>query len=206
MEHIVYVVDDDNSVRQALVSLLKAEDYQVADFSSAQTFLAHSFSPAPGCLILDMNMPEANGFDVTDALTKLGYLIPTIFLTGYGTIPLTVKAMKAGAYEFMTKPAVPRLLLQAVAEALKLAEKNLGASREMQTLTARYDSLTPREREVLQLAIGGLLNKQIATALGVSEITAKVHKRRVMEKMEVRSLTDLVRAAERLNIVKTQGR
>lgn len=206
MDPIVYVVDDDHSVRQSLVRLLTAEDYQVADFACAQSFLAHPFSQAPGCLILDMNMPEANGFDVTDALTKLGYLIPTIFLTGYGTIPLTVKAMKAGAYEFMTKPAVPRLLLQAVSDALKLAEKNLGASREKQVLSTRYASLTPREREVLQLAIGGLLNKQIATALGISEITAKVHKRRVMEKMAVRSLTDLVRAAERLNIVKTQGR
>lgn len=206
MDPIVYVVDDDHAVRQSLVSLLTAEDYQVADFASAQTFLAHPFSPAPGCLILDMNMPEANGFDVTAALTRLGYLIPTIFLTGYGTIPLTVKAMKAGACEFMTKPAVPRLLLQAVAEALTLAEKNLGAAHEKQALSARYATLTPREREVLQLAIGGLLNKQIATALGVSEITAKVHKRRVMEKMAVRSLTDLVRAAERLNIVKTQGR
>ena len=206
MEPIVYVVDDDHSVRQSLVSLLTAEDYQVADFSSAETFLSHPFSLAPGCLILDMNMPEANGFDVTDALARLGHLIPTIFLTGYGTIPLTVKAMKAGAYEFMTKPAVPRLLLQAVADALTLAQKNLGASHEKQALSARYASLTPREREVLQLAIGGLLNKQIATALGVSEITAKVHKRRVMEKMAVRSLTDLVRAAERLHIVKTQGR
>lgn len=206
MDPIVYVVDDDHSVRQSLVRLLTAEDYQVADFACAQSFLSHPLSQAPGCLILDMNMPEANGFDVTDALTKLGYLIPTIFLTGYGTIPLTVKAMKAGAYEFMTKPAVPRLLLQAVSEALKLAEKNLGATQEKLALSTRYASLTPREREVLQLAIGGLLNKQIATALGVSEITAKVHKRRVMEKMAVRSLTDLVRAAERLNIVKIQGR
>ncbi|MFD1802217.1 response regulator transcription factor [Mixta tenebrionis] len=206
MNPIVYVVDDDHSVRQALVCLLTAEDYQVADFPSAQAFLDHPFSAAPGCLILDMNMPERSGFDLTEALAKLGYPIPTIFLTGYGTIPLSVKAMKAGACEFMTKPAVPQLLLKAVSEALQLATKNLSAAQELQTLTARYESLTPREREVLQLAIGGLLNKQIATALGVSEITAKVHKRRVMEKMEVRSLTDLVRAAERLNIVKTQGR
>ena len=206
MDPIVYVVDDDHSVRQSLVSLLTAEDYQVADFPSAQAFLAHPFSPAPGCLILDINMPEANGFDVTDTLRRLGHLIPTIFLTGYGTIPLSVKAMKAGACEFMTKPAVPRLLLAAVSEALKLAQENLCASQELQTLTTRYESLTPREREVLQLAIGGLLNKQIATAMGVSEITAKVHKRRVMEKMAARSLTDLVRAAGRLNIVQTQGR
>ncbi|MGK9175891.1 response regulator [Yokenella regensburgei] len=206
MDHIVYVVDDDHSVRQALVNLLKAEDYRVADFSSADDFLAHPFSPQPGCLILDMNMPETGGFDVTEALTRLGYALPIIFLTGFGTIPLSVKAMKAGAYEFMTKPAVPGLLLQAVAGALKLAEQTLGASQEIQHLTARYDSLTPREKEVFQLAIGGLLNKQIATAMGVSEITAKVHKKRVMEKMEVRSLTDLVRAADRLNIQKTLSR
>lgn len=114
--------------------------------------------------------------------------------------------MKAGAYEFMTKPAVPGLLLQAVADALKLAEKTLDETQEIQALTTRYDSLTPREKEVFQLAIGGLLNKQIATEMGVSEITAKVHKKRVMEKMQVRSLTDLVRAADRLNIQKTLGR
>jgi FixJ family two-component response regulator len=113
--------------------------------------------------------------------------------------------MKAGAYEFMTKPAVPGLLLQAVADALKLAEKTLDETQEMQALTTRYDSLTPREKEVFQLAIGGLLNKQIATEMGVSEITAKVHKKRVMEKMQVRSLTDLVRAADRLNIQKPLG-
>ncbi len=183
-----------------------AEDYRVADFPSAKAFLSHAFRPEPGCLILDMNMPEADGFDVTESLTKLGYLIPVIFLTGFGTIPLSVKAMKAGAYEFMTKPAVPGLLLKAVADALALAEKNMGASQEIQTLTSRYESLTPREKEVFQLAIGGLLNKQIATAMGVSEITAKVHKKRVMEKMEVRSLADLVRCAERLNIVKSQSR
>ncbi|MGY6027943.1 response regulator transcription factor [Phytobacter sp. AG2a] len=206
MDHIVYVVDDDHSVRQALVNLLKAEDYRVADFASADDFLAHPFSPTPGCLILDMNMPKTGGFDVTEALTRLGYVIPVIFLTGFGTIPLSVKAMKAGAYEFMTKPAVPGLLLQAVAGALKLAEQTLDESQEIQTLTALYDSLTPREKEVFQLAIGGLLNKQIATAMGVSEITAKVHKKRVMEKMQVRALTDLVRAADRLNIQKTLSR
>ncbi|WP_044180040.1 response regulator transcription factor [Phytobacter massiliensis] len=206
MDHIVYVVDDDNSVRQALVSLLMAEDYQVADFPSARAFLSHPFPARPGCLILDMNMPEASGFDVTEALSRLGHMMPVIFLTGFGTIPLSVKAMKAGAYEFMTKPAVPGLLLQAVAGALKLAEKICGESQQMQTLTTRYDSLTPREKEVFQLAIGGLLNKQIATEMGVSEITAKVHKKRVMEKMEVRSLTDLVRAADRLNIQKTRSR
>ncbi|GGD07029.1 response regulator transcription factor [Franconibacter pulveris 1160] len=206
MDPIVYVVDDDTSVRQSLVRLLSAEAYRVADFPSADAFLAHGFSPDPACLILDMNMPEADGFSVTEALASLGYLIPTIFLTGYGTIPLTVKAMKAGAYEFMTKPAVPNLLLKAVADALKLSETRMGETRELQTLKAHYASLTPREQEVFQLAIGGLLNKQIATALGVSEITAKVHKKRVMEKMQVRSLTDLVRAAERLNIAKTQSR
>lgn len=206
MDNIVYVVDDDHSVRQALVNLLRAEDYQVADFASADDFLSHTFAPHPGCLILDMNMPEVGGFDVTDALARLGHVIPVIFLTGFGTIPLSVKAMKAGAYEFMTKPAVPGLLLQAVAGALKLAEQTLSECQEVQLLTAQYDSLTPREKEVFQLAIGGLLNKQIATAMGVSEITAKVHKKRVMEKMQVRSLTDLVRAADRLNIPKTLGR
>lgn len=206
MTRIVYLVDDDDSVRHSLARLLKAEDYQVVDFSSARAFLSHAFTDAPGCIILDMNMPDADGFDVTEALARQGRSLPIIFLTGFGTIPLSVKAMRAGAYEFLTKPAAPDDLLQAVENALRLAEKNLTAWRETQALTERHQALTPREQEVLALAIGGLLNKQIATALGVSEITAKVHKRRMMEKMQVRSLTDLVRVADRLNISKTQTR
>jgi len=206
MDHIVYVVDDDNSVRQSIVSLLRSEDYQVEDFASPQAFLTQPFRYVPSCVILDMNMPVSDGFAVVDALGKTGQALPVIFITGYGTIPMSVKAIKAGAYEFLTKPIVPEQLLQAVREGLLMSEKNLSFSHEQSSLAERHQTLTPREREVLGLAIGGLLNKQIATALGVSEITAKVHKRRVMEKMQTRSLADLVRAAERLHIVKSQSR
>ncbi|WP_413721860.1 response regulator transcription factor [Sodalis sp. RH23] len=206
MDHIVYVVDDDDAVRQAIVRLLQSEDFNVADFASAEMFLNQHFGPLPSCLILDMNMPVADGFQVLAALEKKGRELPIIFITGFGTIPLSVRAMKAGACEFLTKPIDAEDLLNAVREGLSAAEKNLSFVSEQSSLAQRHQTLTPREREVLGLAIGGLLNKQIATALGVSEITAKVHKRRVMEKMQTRSLADLVRAAERLHIVKSQSR
>jgi FixJ family two-component response regulator len=206
MDHIVYVVDDDNSVRHSIVRLLQSEGFHVADFASVQAFLNQHFSHIPCCVIVDMNVPVSDGFDVMEALGKTGRTFPVIFITGYGTIPLSVKAMKAGAYEFLTKPIDPGQLLSAVRGGLLTAEKNLSFYHELSSLAERHQTLTPREREVLGLAIGGLLNKQIATALGVSEITAKVHKRRVMEKMQTRCLADLVRAAERLHIVKSQSR
>lgn len=206
MDHIVYVVDDDDAVRLSIVRLLQSEDFNVADFSSAAAFLDQRLGILPSCLILDMNMPVADGFQVLAELEKSGRDLPIIFITGFGTIPLSVRAMKAGACEFLTKPVRSSDLINAVREGLSAAEKNLSFVSEQSTLTQRHQTLTPREREVLGLAIGGLLNKQIATALGVSEITAKVHKRRVMEKMQTRSLADLVRAAERLHIVKSQSR
>lgn len=206
MNHTVYVVDDDASVITALTNLLKSEDYIVAPFTSPQSFLAQPLFSEPCCLIVDINMPGSDGFDVTRVLTERGYAIPTIFLTGFGTIPITVRAMKAGAYEFLTKPVDPERLLQAVAEALRISEESMVSSQEKRELTERHLSLTPRESEVMLLAISGLQNKQIAAEMGVSEITAKVHKRRVMEKMQVRSLSDLVRAAERLSIVKSASR
>lgn len=205
MEHIVYVVDDDNPVRQSIVRLLQSEGYRTVDFASADAFLSHSFCALPGCVILDMNMPLINGFEVADELKKHGRDLPVIFLTGYGTIPLSVRAMKAGAHEFLTKPVVSDELLQVVEEALVLAAQNSDHSREHHELKQRHLSLTPREQEVLQLAISGMLNKQIAAELGVSEITVKVHRRRVMEKMQVRSLADLVRAGERLAINKSRS-
>ncbi|MDW8845181.1 response regulator [Erwinia sp. MMLR14_017] len=206
MTHIVYVVDDDESVIAALSNLLSSESYVVVPFSSPQCFLAHPAYQQPCCLILDINMPGADGFDVTQALATRGYAIPTIFLTGFGSIPVTVKAMKAGAYEFLTKPADPERLLQAVSEAIQLSEKNLEVSSDKLEMTTRHQTLTPRESEVMLLAIGGLLNKQIAAEMGISEITAKVHKRRVMEKMKVRSLSDLVRIADRLNLLISRSR
>lgn len=201
MNRIVYLVDDDIAVTGALGNLLASVGYSVMPFSSSEAFLAHVFAPVPSCLILDINMPDADGFDVVQTLNARGHSIPTIFLTGFGTIPATVKAMKTGAHEFFTKPVDPDCILQAVDEALKISEQNQHVFLEKMEMTARYQTLTPRESEVMNLAIGGLLNKQIAAELGISEITAKVHKRRVMEKMHARSLSDLVRTAERLNIV-----
>ncbi|MEA9389925.1 response regulator [Acerihabitans sp. TG2] len=206
MNHIVYVIDDDDSVRRSMVRLLESAGYAVVEFASAEAFLTHSLSQLPGCLVLDMNLPMADGFHVLDALEKSGRQLPIIFITGFATIPMSVKAMKAGAHEFLAKPVAPEDLLSAVSEGLLKAKKNQLFANEQSDLTLRHQRLTPREREVLGLAIGGLLNKQIARALGVSEITAKVHKRRVMEKMQTRSLADLVRAAERLHIVKSQSR
>ena len=206
MNPTVYVVDDDESVTSALTNLLSSQNYTVSSFSSSEAFLAQADYPAPSCLIVDINMPGPDGFEVSRRLTERGYTLPTIFLTGFGTIPVTVKAMKAGACEFLTKPVDPDLLLGAVAEALATSEANRDSSNEKQVLTERHLSLTPRETEVMLLAISGLQNKQIAAEMGISEITAKVHKRRVMEKMQVRSLSDLVRAAERLNIAKTLSR
>lgn len=145
-------------------------------------------------------MPGINGVGVTEALYECHSSMPTVFLIGFGTIPVTVKAMKAGAYEFLTKPVDPERLLSVVAEAMRISAENLSSCLEKGELAKRYDSLTPREGEVMLLAISGLLNKQIAAEMGVSEITAKVHKRRMMEKMAVRSLSDLVRVAERLDI------
>ncbi|MDK1252975.1 response regulator [Cronobacter dublinensis] len=200
MEHIVYVVDDDNAVRQAIVSLLGSAGLDVRGFSTAKSFLSHDFETLPACVILDMQMPLISGFEVAQALKASGRDLPVIFLTGYGTIPMSVQAMKSGAYEFLTKPVVPDALIAAVEAALRFAEENAQHSRQQYDLKQRHLSLTPREQEVLQLAISGLLNKQIAHALGVSEITVKVHRKRVMEKMQARSLADLVRAAERLAI------
>src|SRR5450830_1736952 len=206
MERIVFIVDDDDKVRESLVRLLSSAGYAATGFSSASLFFGATLPAIPCCLIVDMKMPVSNGFDVVRKLEERGDAIPVIFISGYGTIPATVQAMKAGAREFFTKPIRSDQLLNAVEEALNAAEKTLASRSEHAASTQRLEKLTPREREVLELAIGGLLNKQIATELGISEITAKVHKRRVMDKMEARTLADLVRAAERLQISRSRSR
>ena len=206
MEPLVYVVDDDNAVRRSIVRLLAAEGYRAIDFASAESFLTHPLVSVPSCLILDLNMPIADGFDVASALKDRGRELPIIFLTGYGTIPLTVRAMKAGAREFLTKPVESERLLSAVADALAVAAQDFEQQQENFALKQRHLSLTPREQEVFELAISGLLNKQIAAELGVSEITVKVHRRRVMDKMPARSLADLVHAASHLHIAKSRSR
>jgi FixJ family two-component response regulator len=206
MTPTVYVVDDDDSVRGSVLNLLRAEGIEARGFSAGPDFVAHVRSDAPSCVVCDMQMPELDGLEVAAALARLGNDIPVIFMTGFGSIPLSVRAMKAGAIEFLTKPVAPDALILAVREALALDAAGLAARRELAELRRRHASLTPRECETLRLVIGGLLNKQIADELGVSEIMAKTHKRKVMEKMAARSLPDLVRQAERLRIEKTRSR
>ncbi len=200
MESTVFVVDDDGMVRTALLRLLASANLNARGFASADAFLREPLPAQPCCLLLDMKMPGADGFEVVRRLEQRGDAIPVIFISGYGTIPTTVLAMKAGAHEFLTKPIEDERLLGAVRDALAIADRQLGMRTEHAASTSRLETLTPREREVLELAIGGLLNKQIATELGISEITVKVHKRRVMDKMQTKTLADLVRAAERLQI------
>lgn len=202
MTNTVYLLDDDVSIIAAVENLLSSAGFTVVSFSSPQAFLAQPDYFAPSCLILDLNMPGIDGFEVTQRLQARGVSLPAIYLTGFGTIPVSVKAMKAGACEFLTKPVAPDELIEAVTEALQLAERSLARSTERRDDTQRFHSLTPRESEVMLLAARGLLNKQIAAELGVSEITAKVHKRRVMEKMGARSVSDLARVAERLALLK----
>ncbi len=206
MERTVFVVDDDNMVRTALLRLLASAGYAAHGFASADEFLQARLPAVPCCLLLDMKMPGSDGFEVVRRLERRGDAIPVIFISGYGTIPTTVQAMKAGAHEFLTKPIQDERLLGAVEEALQIAERQLQSRTEHAACTSRLETLTPREREVLELAIGGLLNKQIATELGISEITVKVHKRRVMDKMQTKTLADLVRAAERLQISSARQR
>ncbi|MDF2783472.1 MAG: response regulator transcription factor [Pantoea eucrina] len=201
MSKTVYIVDDEESVIASLQNLLEAEGYAISAFTSSSDFLSEADYKTPGCLITDLNMPGFDGFDVSERLTERGYSIPTIFLTGFGTIPITVRAMKAGAFEFLTKPVMPDDLIKVVEDALALSEKSATLSQEKRLVTARYNSLTPREKELMKYIVRGLLNKQIAAEMGISEITAKVHKRRVLEKMMVRSVSEIVRMAERLNLI-----
>jgi FixJ family two-component response regulator len=206
MERIVLVVDDDDAVRQAMVALLESSGYAVRAFASAADFLREPLPVITACLILDMEMPDIDGFGVVAALAEKRAALPVIFVTGHGSIPLSVQAMKAGAMEFLTKPLDPPQLLRAVEVALEADSRNLAARCELAELTVRHSSLTPRERQVFGLIIGGLLNKQVAGELGVSEITAKVHKKNVMDKMRTRTLVDLARVAERLHIMKARSR
>ena len=205
-ERMVMVVDDDAHVRQGVADLLEAEGYAVHAFADAADFLAQPAPSVPACLILDMQMPQQDGMSVLQHMAARHVALPVIFLTGHGTIPLSVAAMKAGANEFLTKPVDPDALLAAVDEALAGDASRIDARREADELACRHAQLTPREREVFGLAIGGLLNKQIADAMGISEIMAKVHKRNLMQKMQTRTLAELVRMAERLGIESARRR
>jgi FixJ family two-component response regulator len=198
----VFLVDDDPSVRKALTRLIKAAGYQVEAFASARDFLEWRNGPdrGSGCLILDVRMPGLSGLDLQQELLATHAQLPIIFITGHGDIPMSVKAMKHGAVDFLPKPIKDTVLLKAVEQALARADHDLAEREELENIQRRLESLTPREREVLALVVKGLLNKQIAFQLGTVEKTVKVHRARVMAKMEVQSLAELVRIAERVGI------
>ena len=197
---IVFVVDDDISVRESLELLIRSEGWQPETFASAQEFLAHPRMLVPSCLVLDVSLPGLNGLDLQKRVAVERIDMPIIFITGHGNVPMTVQAMKAGAVEFLTKPFSDDVLLSAIRNAIERSQIALGHEAEMRTLRDRYASLTRREREVMALVTSGLLNKQVGGELGISEITVKAHRGQAMQKMKADSLADLVKMATRLGL------
>ena len=198
IDPIVYVVDDDAAVRDAIKNLLESVGIRVQTFASGSEFMARTPAEAPSCLILDVRLPGTSGLEFQRELTAAGVDIPIIFITGHGDIPITVQAMKAGAVDFLTKPFREQELLDAIHKAVDRDRQRREQTAEVAKLRQRYEELTPREREVMALVTQGLLNKQIAAELGASETTVKIHRGQVMRKMGAESLADLVRMADRL--------
>ena len=197
---IVFVVDDDPSVREALSSLIRSIDLNVETFSSAREFLQHKRPDVPACLVLDVRLPGLSGLDLQRELVTAKNSIPIIFITGHGDVPMSVRAMKAGAVEFLTKPFRDQELLDAIQQAIERDSELLKHRSEAAILNSRYQALTPREREVMGLVVRGLLNKQIAGELGTSEITVKIQRGQAMKKMQAQSVPELVRISEKLGL------
>jgi FixJ family two-component response regulator len=201
---LVFVVDDDVSVRESLQLLVQCAGWQVETFASARDFLARERPFVPCCLVLDVAMPELSGLDLQRLIATERSEMPIIFITGNRDVPITVQAMKAGAVEFLVKPFSDTVLLDAIAQAIEGSRDLLARLEDLRALRSRYDSLSPREREVMALVVLGLLNKQVGSELGITEITVKAHRGRVMQKMNADSLPDLVNMAARLKTASIQ--